>query len=162
MHARKNLTKSAGSLAAALLAATALGAASAAYADSTSTPAKVSAATSVSNVDLTTNPVISVSLTSTKRKNKLLEVHALTTGFPGTATLSGSVTVNGVTVEPGLVEQHCGGSCTLSATWWLDIDQADAAAPGTLKNKLPLSVSFFPSAGNGAGNVAVLAKLVAK
>jgi len=83
----------------------------------------------------------------------------MTTGVPAplapSAVLTMLANLNGVVMEPagaGLgVVADCGGTgmsglppmagCTLSATFWLDLDQAETASPGTFIG-MPLTVTL--------------------
>ena len=85
----------------------------------------------------------------------------------GISTISGYVTVNGVALQPGLVAQKCAGSCSLSGTWFMDVDTAELANPGlfyySLSNKNPLTVQFVAGANGGnIGSVALVASIVKK
>jgi hypothetical protein len=68
------------------------------------------------------------------KKKKVLAIEAsLVTGSGAVGILELRANVNGVAVEGGEVNQSCIASvphCTLVATWWLDVDVAEAANPG--------------------------------
>ncbi len=89
-------------------------------------------------------------------RSRVLEVNAmLTVGVPfgPGIELSLLVDVNGVLMEPlpsgpfGAV-QSCvdigfgASGCTISGTWWLDLDAAEAASPGVFLRK-PLTITLF-------------------
>ena len=80
-------------------------------------------------------------------------------------------TVNGVEMEPGspnpnFVLQGCGSiPCTLTGTWWLDLDAAELANPGVFINQ-PLTVTLHGGEGFAApqteGRVAMSVRLQKK
>ncbi len=89
-------------------------------------------------------------------RSRVLEVNAmLTVGVPFAPgiELSVLVDVNGVLMEPlpsgpfGAVQSCVSvllptSGCTLSGTWWLDIDAAEAANPGIFIRQ-PLTITLF-------------------
>jgi len=112
-------------------------------------------------------------------KKKVIVVEATMTSG-GVAVLAPMVlsmfaTLNGVTMEPtgaplGTVTD-CGGTglsplpvmfgCTLSATFWLDLDQAEAASPGTFKG-MPLTVALKGGDVAGVGGMPVLVSMAVR
>ena len=106
-------------------------------ADATSSPGKFAAATTRTDVDLSTDPV-SVTATvqlATGKKKRLLVVNvtAATDSYDGRIQI-GIPTANGVDMEPQGVFAlpSCGdiNTCGIAGTWWLDIDAAETANPG--------------------------------
>ena len=79
------------------------------------------------------------------KKKKVLAIEAsLASGSGALGVLELSVEVNGVAVEGPIVNQSCAVSvqhCTVVGTWWLDVDAAEAASPGTFV-KQPLVVTL--------------------
>jgi hypothetical protein len=89
--------------------------------------------------------------------------------------LSMSANVNGVLMEPGGapmgVVTDCGGTlmgplppmvgCTLSATFWLDLDQAETANPGVLIG-MPLTVTLTGGDVAGIGGPPVLVSMAVR
>ena len=143
-----------------------------ARADATSSPGKNAAAASAVNLSVTNvSSPITVQLTKGRTK-RLLVVHGVISGYastPGTM-LSLAVQVNGVDSEPNdhnyaqIVQDGCHGFCTISGTWWLDLDAMELAHPGQFIN-VPLDVSLRAQTwlGNLDGaKVSVTATLVKK
>lgn len=79
------------------------------------------------------------------KKKKVLAIEAsLASGSGALGVLELSVEVNGVAVEGPIVNQSCAVGvqhCTVVGTWWLDVDAAEAASPGTFV-KQPLAVTL--------------------
>lgn len=89
--------------------------------------------------------------------------------------LSMAATLNGVLMEPlgnpWGVATDCGGTgmtplpvmanCTLSATFWLDLDQAETASPGTFIGK-PLIVTLMGGDAAGVGGKPVLVSMAVR
>jgi hypothetical protein len=50
-------------------------------------------------------------------------------------------------MTPAVIGQKCNGSCSLSGTWWLDLDAAELANPGMFVN-MPLVVILSPGSTN--------------
>ena len=111
-------------------------------------------ATTVSGVALGSSPTVSVTINKPKKKSMLL-VQGSINSFSTSATFFANAKVNGISIEPGLMSQRCAGDCTLSATWWVDLDDAELANPGGFLNRSPLTVTLLPSS-----NVAVSGKVV--
>lgn len=152
--------------------ALALAGASLAYAADSCTapcvkPPKFSRSLSATTVPRPAAPALLLSATLQKAKKKrILQVEAMmTTNFYTPAlpsTLALYVDANGIFLQPGLaVVVDCGGgagfplgppslSCTVSGTWWLDID--DPANAALLASPPPLLVvhlsggELFPAA----------------
>jgi hypothetical protein len=111
-------------------------------------------------------------------KKKVIVVEAtMTSGIPGPLpmVLSMLADVNGVLMEPtgnplGVVTD-CGGTalgplplmfgCTLSATFWLDLDQAETASPGTFIG-MPLTVKLNGGDVAGVGGKPVLVSMAVR
>lgn len=82
-------------------------------------------------------PIAAVAIQQGKSK-RVLEIAATTqvvNATPGIGTFY--VQVNGVNVEPtngGILAlaQHCDSTCAISGNWWLDLDAAETANPGTI------------------------------
>jgi hypothetical protein len=79
------------------------------------------------------------------KKKKVLAIEAsLVTSSGAVGTLELAAEVNGVAPEGQSVNQACTAGtqhCTLVGTWWLDLDAAEAANPGTFL-KQPLDVTL--------------------
>lgn len=139
---------------AALLAGVVSGGASRASAASPS-PGKTSAFASsdfggTGDIPFAFTTLLSASIAKGKSKSVLVINGMLSSGSSlATSTFYLRVSVNGVWAEPqtfgtvSLIAQGCGvgGSrmCTLTGTWWLDLDAAELANPGSFKGK-PLEV----------------------
>jgi hypothetical protein len=118
-----------------------------AHADGTSSPGKFAAAQSVTGFvyDPPATEQLTVQLLKGKRKRLLFVTgRAATAGAPNTSVLLGA-SLNSVPMEPqgGLTAPVCrpvsGSSCSVEATWWVDLDAAELAAPGSIINQ-PLTV----------------------
>jgi len=119
-----------------------------AHADVASSPARTTAARSAVGLDLSGWPSINVQLYKGKRRTMLV-VHggvAVTTA-PGGAWLIVSVKANGIAMEPtdslgdSKIQTPCQPACSLSGTWWLDLDLAEVAHPGMFIN-VPIDVTL--------------------
>jgi len=121
-------------------------------------------ASAVSQIDVPLDSGAPVTLSVGKpKKHNMLMVHATVSGNTAAATIGASVVVNGsVTLEPGVISEDCAGTCTLAGTWWLDLDAAEAANPGTMLNGDPLTIQFSTtSTTNGnRGNKDIMAILI--
>jgi hypothetical protein len=114
------------------------------------------------------------------QKKRVIAVDATITSSalaPGAPMVIGmGATVNGAPMEPTAVPfptqyvADCGGTalfppqpphfaCTLHGTFWLDIDTAEAASPGTFVN-MPLTVSLTAFDLAGFGGAPVIAAMV--
>jgi hypothetical protein len=130
---------------AALAALVLTGAAGGSWADSTS-PGKTSAFESASINALTvgTADLLTATLLKGKAKNVLAIEATMTTNTGGDGTLHMVPTVNGVAVQGTTVNQPCAftvAHCTVTGTWWLDLDAAEAANPGSIL-KVPLEITL--------------------
>lgn len=112
-------------------------------------------------------PLIVTSLKQGAKKRALLVSGMLTTGGFGNPAPDAyhlDLMVNGVFVgEPTLVNPlgvptDCGTSiavpdfeCTINAQWWVDMDAAEIAFPGTFIG-VPLTVSLLGGSLSGSGN----------
>jgi len=143
-----------------------------AWADSTSSPGKSAAYTSLSGVGITTAEAEVATVTILKgKKKRVLEVEGTAIESTNVVTAMGAKAyVNGVPMEPNgtnyQVHETCSASvinCTVTGHWWLDLDAAEAANPGLFINQ-PLIVSFaaLTAGANGTGVVSLRAKLVKK
>lgn len=129
----------------ALAALVLAGAAGGSWADSTS-PGKTSAFESASLSPLTvgTDDLLTATLIKGKAKSVLAIQATITTNTGADGTLHMLPNVNGVAVQGTTVNQTCAFSvahCTVSGTWWLDLDAAEAANPGQIL-KVPLEVTL--------------------
>ena len=142
-------------------------AAGSASADVYSSPHKYTAAASATNLDLGgAGKKLSVDLTGS-RKKKMLVVH-VSAGHDAGLTgqqVTASVKVNGVTMEPGQLGNHCDKNfCMVSGTVFLDIDAAEAAHPGVFYNTLPMNVELTgaSSVPGVSGKLALVTELLKK
>lgn len=114
------------------------------------------------------------------KKKKVIVVEAtMTSGIPGPLpmVLTMWASLNGVAMEPtgnpvGIMTD-CGGTalspwlggplfgCTLSGTFWLDLDQAEAASPGTFIN-MPLTVVLMGGDFAGLGGPPVVVSMTVR
>lgn len=92
--------------------------------------------------------VAATSITAGKSK-RVLEIQGtfMATNPVGMLSPAVWVEVNGVAVPPtddfsNALAAYCQYNCTVSGTWWLDLDAAEAAAPGTIYNQ-PLQVVLY-------------------
>ena len=92
--------------------------------------------------------LLTATIAKGKKKNVLVVEATLSSGASSISSyLILGTTVNGVEMEPGypnpnFVLQSCGGGlCTLTGTWWLDLDAAELANPGVFINQ-PLTVTL--------------------
>lgn len=107
-----------------------------ASADSTS-PGKTSAFESASITPLTVggngSTLATASLLKGKKKTVLAITATLTTDSGANAVLQMLPTVNGFAVEGVRVQQSCAftlAHCTVTGTWWFDVDASELANPG--------------------------------
>jgi hypothetical protein len=131
-----------------------------AHADATTSPGKTSVYATEENVALSGTTVVAVSVILEKgKKKRVLEVEgrldkAASDGEP----LVARVTVNGVRMEPpdpffanlsARASQSCspGLVCSMVGTWWLDLDAAEAANPGTFIGQ-PLTIELNAGSSN--------------
>ncbi len=127
---------------------------------------KTTAATSASGVAFNTNPAISVTIEKGKKKRMLL-VTGIASAPSTTATVVLWARVNGIEMEPqdgvdSAIGVKCDGACTLTGSWWLDIDAAEAANPGVFVS-VPLIVEIEAlSSGTMTGKFSVTASMVKK
>src|SRR5262245_33107795 len=119
-----------------------------AHADVGSSPARTTAARSATGLDLSGWRTINVQLYKGKRKTMLV-VHGVVAATAQGAFLVASVKANGVAMEPTdfageprLVSSECKGECSVSGTWWLDLDLAEQAHPGMFIN-VPINVTLL-------------------
>ncbi|HZR84553.1 MAG TPA: hypothetical protein VFD92_25900 [Candidatus Binatia bacterium] len=139
-----------------------------ASADQYVSPSKSVAASSATNLNLGgAGQTTSVDLT-TSRRSRILVVHASAQQNSGTnpQTVSLIVTANGVRLEPNSVSQSCPNNiCAVSATFFLDMAQAEAAHPGVFyNNKLPMTVESqgISNAAGNSGRLVLVAELLRK
>jgi hypothetical protein len=131
-----------------------------ARADAVSSPGKVTAVRSAIGLTVDNGSLPkTVQLVKGKRRY-LLVVSGVLSGFALTpwTDIGLGATVNGVDFEPfdanlSRVFQQCGsspsgGHCTVSGTWFVDLDAMEAAHPGMFVN-MPLSVTMNPQAFGG-------------
>jgi len=146
-----------------------------ARADAVSSPGKVTAVRSAVGLNVDNSPLpTTVQLVKGKRRY-LLVVSGVLSGYaptPGTFIGLGA-TVNGFDFEPfdgnmSRIFQQCagdatGGFCTVSGTWFVDLDAMEATHPGTFVN-VPLSVSLHSQSIGGVlnGKLTLTAMLVKK
>jgi hypothetical protein len=112
-----------------------------------SSPGKNAAAASLDGVNLKTFPTVSVQILKGKKK-RLLIVTGMFSGYAAAQqSINLGLRVNGIDIEPydtnnsRIITDFCVGFCTLSGTWWLDLDAAEAAHPGMFNN-VPLDVQL--------------------
>jgi hypothetical protein len=147
-----------------------------AVADSTTSPGKSAAYSSVNGVTLSTGFPVMTSVTIEKgKKKRVLEVTIMALNNDSTA---GSLGVRPVVNGQLMMEPLAGGStskavsttcnpsyinCTVVGDWWLDLDQAEAAFPGLFINA-PLTIDATVGTGVGTpiGSVSLQARLVKK
>ncbi len=104
-----------------------------------------------------------------KGKKKNVLVIDVTISRAGTQLCINSVTVNGLLANPttGAVNVVCTGvttefmSQTISATYWLDIDQAETASPGGFYN-VPLNVAVAASSDGGGQSASIVVRMEKK
>src|SRR5262249_43510604 len=119
-----------------------------AHADVASSPAKTTAARSADGLDLGGAPSINVQLYKGKPRTMLVVNGGVAaTGFVGGGMTIG-VKTNGIAMEPTdiaddsrILQTGCQGFCTLTGTWWLDLDLAEKAHPGMFVN-VPIDVTL--------------------
>ena len=117
----------------------------AAAADSTS-PGKASAFESDSFTNLTvgTTTLLTATLAKGKKKTVLLITGTLTTDSGASGGLHLLPTVNGFAVEGQTVDEVCAPStvhCTVTGTWWFDVDASELANPGAVSG-VPVEVDL--------------------
>lgn len=114
-----------------------------------------------------------------KKKRVIVVEATMTSGIPGPLpmVLTMSATLNGVAMEPtgnpvGIITE-CGGTglspwlggpffgCTLSGTFWLDLDQAETASPGTFIG-MPLTVALLGGDFAGVGGPPVVVSMAVR
>jgi hypothetical protein len=119
-------------------------------------------ASAVSQQDVELDPGSPVTvLVGKPKKHNMLVVHGTVSGASSTGTIGTSVTVGTLTLEPGVISQQCSGDCSVAGTWWLDLDAAEAANPGTIFTGGPLTIQFHTTAANGnRGNKDIMAILI--
>lgn len=148
--------------------------ATSALADTTS-PGKNAVFVSASNLSLPTSgtaTLLTGQITKGKKKT-VLAIEAMLTSigqFSGPRTDTISPTVNGITVEPAssaLALVNCptisstSFACTVTGTWWLDIDAAEAAHAGMFVGQ-PLNITLTGSEIGGVGDSGLIATLTAR
>jgi hypothetical protein len=144
-----------------------------ARAEATSTPGKNTAAASANVWDVNNlGQPIPVQLVKGKR-GRLLLVNGVLSAYTPTpgVTIAMNATVNGVHLEPNnyqtdsqVFQEGCNGFCTITGTWWLDLDALEQANPGQFVN-VPLDVTLAARAFYGTltfGKASVTATLVKK
>ena len=93
------------------------------------------------------NPLLTATIAKGKKKYVLVVEATLSTGLSlSSSYLYLRTDVNGWEIEPlgdgsSEVLTDCNGPCTLTASWWLDLDVAEAAQPGLFINQ-PLTVTL--------------------
>ena len=139
------------------------------HAASTS-PGKNSAFESTTVNPIPVPPVTLLTATISKGKNRtVVAVEAMITASAGPALkFTIRPTVNGVDMEPsGAASQEgCSASipCSATGTWWLDLDAAELANPGTFIGKL-LTITLIGGEEGGAavdGHVTMTVRLEKK
>ena len=170
-----------------LFAASAVHAADSCLAPCATVPNKTRHLSTVGPIALPIGPLGGVLLTTAPaptlkkgQKKKVIVVEAtMTSGIPAPvappAVLTMLATLNGVPMESagaGMgVIADCGGTgmsalppmagCTLSATFWLDLNQAETANPGTFIGK-PLIVTLVGGDVAGVGGKPVLVSMAVR
>ena len=119
-----------------------------AHADIGSSPARTTAARSATGLDLSGWRSINVQLYKGKRRTMLV-VHGVVAATAQGAFLVAGVKANGIAMEPTdfageprIVSSECKGECSVSGTWWLDLDLAEQAHPGMFVN-VPINVTLL-------------------
>jgi hypothetical protein len=119
-----------------------------AHADVGSSPARTTAARSAIGLDLSGWPSINVQLYKGKR-GTMLVVHGVVVAQAQDAILVAGVKANGIAMEPTdfagepkIYSTTCQGACSVSGTWWLDLDLAEQAHPGMFVN-VPINVTLL-------------------
>lgn len=119
-----------------------------AHADVGSSPARTTAARSAIGLDLSGWPSINVQLYKGKR-GTMLVVHGVVAAHAQGAILVADVKANGIAMEPtdfagdpSIYSTDCQGVCSVSGTWWLDLDLAEQAHPGMFVN-VPINVTLL-------------------
>jgi hypothetical protein len=154
--------------AAALLASTA-------SADSTTSPGKEAAYSSVDDVAVSSSFGTMTSVTIQKgKKKRVLQVTIIAEANPSLLAVGVRPRVNGQYVmEPMVgsitavaVTTSCpptAPNCTVVGKWWLDLEQAEAAFPGQFINQ-PLNIEATIATGTGSpiGSVSLQARLLKK
>jgi hypothetical protein len=138
--------------------------------EDTSNFGKHVSASSLVNIDMTTDPWPALGVRIEKGKKKhLLKVDAVANEYNlAPTTLAIVVAVNGVDMEPAdfsssQLTTRCDSHCTLSATWWLDLDTAELKHPGVFI-KQPLDVTMWAGSPGGPtlGRMSLVATLLKK
>ena len=98
------------------------------------------------DIPVIVSPLLTATISKGKKKYVLAVEARLSSGYSQVSSyLILRTKVNGVEMEPSGpndVVQACNGNpCTLTSTWWLDLDAAEAANPGVFI-KMPLSVTL--------------------
>ena len=144
-----------------------------ARADAVWSPGKATAVRSAVGLVVDNGPVpTTVQLVKGKRRYVLVVTGVLSGNSATPGTLIGlGATVNGANFEPidgngsRIFQQCVVGFCTISGTWFVDLDAMEVAHPGMFVN-MPLSVSLWPQAiGGGAltqGKVTLTATMMKK
>ncbi len=119
-----------------------------AQADVGSSPGKTTAARSASGLDLSGWPSVNAQLYKGKR-GTMLVVHGVVAAHAQGAILVAGVKANGIAMEPtdfagdsSIYSTDCQGVCSVSGTWWLDLDLAEQAHPGMFVN-VPINVTLL-------------------
>lgn len=114
--------------------------------------------------------VMSVELAKAKKKRALMIDLTMVSNDEGPVTISAGVIVNNnpaLALRPNsAVVGNCSTgefACTVSGHWWLDLDAAEEAFPGTVLNE-PITIDVYANETNGVGaaEVSVRAWLLKK
>ena len=156
-----------------LLVVLAFGATPASGQSSTGKQAAFASATGITLNDGNTGvaPLLTVELLKGKKKSAVAVEGALQVDISQPSLPSLEVHVNGVSANGPAVSTDCKfvavQRCTLAGTWWLDLDVAEAASPGSFVGKL-LTVELIGGANtvapptNPTADVTMTARLVKK
>jgi hypothetical protein len=141
-----------------------------AHADVGSSPARTTAARSAIGLDLSGYRSINAQLEKGKRRTMLV-VHGVVSASAQGAILVAGVKANGIAMEPTdfageptIYSTACQGVCSVSGTWWLDLDLAEQAHPGMFVN-VPINVTLLGQtmiAGTQFYKMSVMATLMKK
>jgi hypothetical protein len=152
-----------------------------AWADGTTSPGKNSVFLSASGLSLQSGLQTASLLTATINKGKKKTVVAVEGMLTDIGQTSGPRTehiwteINGIGIEPEtsnvsyVAQVNCptitispfSGLCTVTGTWWLDIDAAEAAHPGMFVGQ-PLNITLMGQELTGNGDVGLVATLTAR